>query len=297
MRMLIVVLVALLAWSSPAVAKVKVVTTLADLASITEAVGGERVEVESLINGRMDPHYVEVLPSYMLKVKKADLLVRVGMDLEIWINGVIDGARNPKLTVLDCSQRIEILQRPTGRVNPSMGDIHVAGNPHYWLDPRNGKLIAEDVTEALIGLDPDGAGYYRERLAAFLAAIDEKLEAWRVLMEPVAGSEIIYFHNSWPYFNRAFGVTAAGFVEPKPGVDPSPGHTAAIIDLIKSHEIRVIAMAPYFNPRVPESIARETGATLVFLADSVGGVDGADDYLSLFDVNLQRLLDALGAAR
>jgi ABC-type Zn uptake system ZnuABC Zn-binding protein ZnuA len=178
-----------------------------------------------------------------------------------------------------------------------MGDIHIAGNPHYWLDPANGKVIAEDVVDALIGLDPDGAGYYRDRLAAFHATIDEKIDSWRALVDPVAGSEIVYFHNSWPYFNRAFGLTAAGFVEPKPGVDPSPGHTAAIIDLIKSHEIRVIAMAPYFNPRVPESIARETGAKLILLADSVGGVEGADDYVSMFETNLARLLEALGDER
>ncbi len=290
------ILSVLLLFSGPAVAKINVVSTLSDFAAIAAEIGGERVETEAIASGRMDPHYVEILPSYMLMVRKARVFLVGGMDLEPWARGVLDGARNSNLRIVDCSANIEILEKPTGRVDMSMGDIHSAGNPHYWLDPANGIPIARTIHAALVAVDPEGSAYYDERLAAFEAALTGRIVAWKARMEPFAETELVYFHNSWPYFNAAFGLDAAGFVEPKPGVDPSPGHKARIIELIQERGIRVVAMSPFYSSKVPDSIAKQTGARVVVLASSVGGVDGAEDYFGLFEVNTQRLAQALEAA-
>jgi ABC-type Zn uptake system ZnuABC Zn-binding protein ZnuA len=295
-RILFCLGVLLFTWMETADAKVKVVATISDLASITEEVGGERVEVKWIANGKMDPHYVEILPSYMLMVKKAKLFVKVGLDLELWSFGVVDGARNRNLKIVDCSEGIEIMQKPTGRVSAQMGDIHVSGNPHYWLDPANGAIIARNIVGGLIEVDPEGAEYYQVRLDTFSKKLEAKISEWRIMMEPYQGEGIVFFHNSWPYFCRAFGFTDVGFVEPKPGINPSPGHTADIIQLIEARGIKTIAMAPYFSRKVPDSISRHTDSQVVVIASSVGGVEGADDYLSLFDVNLGLLKRALGGA-
>jgi ABC-type Zn uptake system ZnuABC Zn-binding protein ZnuA len=218
------------------------------------------------------------------------------MGLDQWAYGIIDGARNSKLQVTDCSQGIDILERPTTAVNMSMGDIHVAGNPHYWLDPVNGATIAETVYGALSDADPEGEAYYREHRDAFVAELETRVEGWQEAMKPYRGTEIVFFHNSWPYFTTRFGLVEAGFVEPKPGVSPSPGHTAEIVQLIQAGDIRILAMSPYFSSKVPDSIARQTGAKVVVLASSVGGVKGADDYFSLFETDLTLLREALGSA-
>lgn len=294
-RSIVLALALLLGWSATAGAEVKVVTTLTDFAAITREVGGDRVEVESIVKGSQDPHYVEILPSYMLLLKRADLFVQAGLDLELWAPQVVDGARNRNLRIVDCSRDIDLLEVPTTSVNASMGDIHVSGNPHYWLDPANGARIARAIADGLESVDPEGYAYYEERLADFESRLQAKVEEWRGLMEPYAGAEIVYFHNAWPYFNHAFGLEAAGFVEPKPGVSPSPGHTADVIRMIGAKGIRVIAIAPQYDRRVPDSIARQTGAAVVVLASSVGGVEDTGDYFALFDENLRRLREALGS--
>lgn len=282
-----------MAWAGTVEAKIKVVATLSDLASIAEEVGGDRVDVDAIADGRVDLHNVQILPSYMLLVKRADLFVKVGMDLEIWSWRVLDGAHNPNLRVIDCSQNIQVMQRPTTPVNPSMGDIHIMGNPHYWLDPANGAVIAEAILNGLIEVDAEGADYYLERYDDFRQRLEDRIAGWEKEMEPYHGSEVVYFHNSWPYFSNRFGLVEAGFVEPKPGISPSPGHTAEIIKLIRTRDIRVVAISSYFDSKVPESIARQTGAEVVVLASSVGGVEGANNYFTLFDVNLRKLRAAL----
>jgi len=286
-------IVSLLTLAAGAEAKVRVVASLSDFASIAEEVGGDRVDVEAIADGRSDPHSVQVLPSYMVKVKKADIYLLVGMGLDQWAYGIIDGARNSKLQITDCSQGIEILDKPTTPVNLSMGDIHVSGNPHYWLDPMNGIVIAGTIYEALSNADPEGEPYYRDRRDVFETTVRERTEGWVAMMEPYRGTEVVYYHDSWPYFSQRFGLAEAGFVEPKPGISPSPGHTAEIVQLVKAREIRLLIMAPYFSTKVPDSIARQTGAQVVIVASSVGGVKGADDYLSLFETDLELLRKAM----
>jgi ABC-type Zn uptake system ZnuABC Zn-binding protein ZnuA len=272
-----------------AAAKVNVVTSTTDLASIAQAIGGDAVEVSSIARGSSDPHFVEVLPSYMVRVKKARVYLMVGMDLDRWAFPIIDGSRNGNLLVVDCSKDIPPLEVPTRKVDASMGDIHPRGNPHYWLDPDNGVVIASTIADALTQVDPENAGRYRSGLERFQVTVQDKKAQWAADATALRGLEIFTFHNSWPYFCRAFGIEVAGFVEPLPGIEPTPSHTAELIELAKAKGIRIVGVEPYFSKRTPETIARATGAKIVDLPPSVGGAPGADDYFALFDVLIGRL--------
>lgn len=274
-------------------AKVRVVSSTTDLASIAESIGGDNVKVETIVRGQADPHFVEVLPSYMVKIARADIYLKVGMDLDYWANQLIDGSQNADLVVVDCSKNIQAVNVPTTRVNASMGDIHVKGNPHYWLDPRNGLVIAESIAEALVHVDPGNREVYEAGLGAFRTRLEAKLGEWGAIAERIKGEEIITYHDSWPYASQSFGVKIAGFIEPKPGIEPTPSHTARLIEMVKSRGIKVIGREPYFSDRAPKTIARETGATVVVLPTSVGGVKGADDYFALFDTLLKTLHSSL----
>jgi zinc/manganese transport system substrate-binding protein len=219
----------------------------------------------------------------MMKVARADIYLKVGLDLDRWANEIIDGSRNGKLVVVDCSQNIDPLQRPTTKVDASMGDVHPQGNPHYWLDPANGLIVAEMITNALAEVDGDNFLYYVGRLEEFKKRYEQKESEWLARASKLEGLEIITFHNSWPYFTQAFGIQVAGFVEPKPGINPTPSHTAKIIELVKARGISIIGVEPYFSRRAPDTIARMTSAAVITLPPSVGGAEGADDYFSLFD--------------
>ncbi len=274
-------------------AKVRIVASTSDLASIAEMIAGDHAQCDAIVTGKKDPHFVEVLPSYMVKVARADIYLQVGGDLDYWANQIIDGSQNGKLYIVDCSKSIEFLERPMTRVDASMGDVHRQGNPHYWLDPENGKLIARTIADALRHVDPDNAPDYDTGLERFISNVDRKMTEWRRTAEPLQGVEIVTYHNSWPYFCRAFGIQVVGFVEPKPGIEPTPSHTAALISMIQSKHIRIIGKEPYFSDRTPKSIARQSGAKVVNLPPSVGGAEGASDYLSLFDTLLRTLTDSI----
>jgi ABC-type Zn uptake system ZnuABC Zn-binding protein ZnuA len=275
-------------------AKVNVVASTADLKSIADFIGGENVFVKSIATGKSNPHFIEVLPSYMVMVSKADLYLKVGLDLDIWAQPIIDGSRNGKLVILDCSAGIIPLEKPTSRVDASMGDVHPQGNPHYWLDPRNAVIIARNIETGLTQIDPANSANYRVALGEFEKEISERMASWNEQAKPIRGLEIITFHNSWPYFAQAFGINVAGFVEPKPGIEPTPSHTAMIIELVKSHGIIIIGKEPYFSERAPKVIATATGAKIIDMPPSVGGADGAGDYFSLIDTLISRLKSAAG---
>jgi len=280
--------------------KLKVVTTIQDLASITQEVGGNRVDVTAIAKGYQDPHFVEPKPSFLLLLRQADLLEVVGLELEIgWLPPLLEQSRNDKIRVgargyLDVSQGVEILDRPTGAVNRSMGDVHPMGNPHYWLDPANAVRMAIQIDNRLAELDPQGAPYYAQRLNAFKIKINDAYKRWRAALAPYQGAKIITYHNSWPNFAKSFGLNVAGYVEPKPGVPPSPSHTFELINQMKAQHIKVIAMEPYFDQKTPQSVAAQTGAQVVILYPSVGGAKSAtDDYFQLFDTNIANLTKAL----
>jgi zinc/manganese transport system substrate-binding protein len=280
--------------SLQAAAAVQVVTSTTDIKSIAEFIGGDRISVKSITTGKDNPHFVEVLPSYMLMVSKAALYLKIGLGLDFWADPIIDGSRNGRLVVADCSEGVEVLEKPSGPVDASMGDIHPQGNPHYWLDPRNGLIMARNIEKALVGIDPGNATFYEANLQKFERELETKIETWQKAAEPLKGLEIITYHNSWPYLGRFLGFKTAGFIEPKPGIEPTASHIAELIDLMKSRGIRVIGKEPYFADNAPRVIAARTGARIVDLPPSVGASAGVSDYLSLFDTLLSRLISALG---
>jgi ABC-type Zn uptake system ZnuABC Zn-binding protein ZnuA len=285
--------------ATTAQAKLNVVTTISDLGSITSEIGADRIDVTSIARGYQDPHFVEPKPSFLLLLRKADLLEVVGLELEIgWLPPLLDQSRNDKVRpghpgYLDVSSGVEILDRPNGAVNRSMGDVHPMGNPHFWLDPANAIRIAIQVQRRLGELDPANAPFYAQRLEAFKVKIAAADKRWKEQLAPYKGAKIITYHNSWPNFARRYGLDVVGYVEPKPGVPPSPSHTFELINLMKQQQIKVIMMEPYFDRKTPDSIAAATGAKVVVAYPSVGGRPELDDYVKLFDYNVNELVKAL----
>lgn len=286
------IILVLLVWTGLH-AEIKIASSTTDLAAIAKEVGGDLVKAESIARGNQDPHFIEVLPSYMLKVKRADIYLKVGMELDLWAEQIIGGSRNRNLVVVDCSENIKALEVPTGKVDASMGDIHKFGNPHYWLDPLNGIVIAETIMDALIGIDPENAESYRKNLDDFKVRVNQKTDTWSIGYGDLNGLGLLYYHNTWPYFNSRFGTRALGFVEPKPGIMPTPNHVEYLVDLIKAEEIKVLAMEPYFSDTAPKYLLQRTGIEIVIMAPSTGSHPGTNSYLDMIEYNLNALNMAL----
>ena len=276
--------------------KVRIVSSTTDIADIVKIIGGDHVAVTSIARGNQDPHYVEILPSYMLKVRKADIYFMVGMELDLWAQQIIDGSRNRKVMVVDCSVEINKMEVPTGQIDASMGDIHRFGNPHYWLDPVNGKLIARMVAEKLINHDSKNAEQYQSNLTQFENDLNSAISMWTKRFSDLREKNIIFYHNSWPYFSKRFGLITVGFLEPKPGITPSPSQLNQVINQIKENEIEVVASESYFSDRAPKFIESKTNVRTVKLAQSVGAIEGADSYINLFETNLLILAKAYGVS-
>lgn len=279
--------------------KLNVVTATEDLASLTREVGGDRVTVAAIGKGYQDPHFIEPKPSFLLLLRKADLLEVVGLELEIgWLPPLLDQSRNAKIRpgspgYLDVSSGVEILDRPTGTVNRSMGDVHAMGNPHYWLDPANAIRIAIQISRRLSQLRPKDAAYFAARLETFKQRMNEANKRWTAMLAPYRGSKIVTYHNSWPNFVRRYGLNVVGYVEPKPGVPPSPSHTFELINLMKDQKVKAILVEPYFDLKTPQSLAERTGAKLLVMYPSVGAKPELNDYFKLFDRNITELVKAL----
>jgi ABC-type Zn uptake system ZnuABC Zn-binding protein ZnuA len=269
------------------------VASTSDLAYFAQVAGGDLAEVSRIAAPNADIHFIEVRPSHMLKVSKADIALKIGLELDMWMDRIIDGSRNSRLIVIDCSKYIEPLEVPSFKADARYGDLHRFGNPHYWLTPTNVKPITDAIVEGLAAADPEHADLFRRNQAAFLSAIQNDIDMLRHIMEPHRGTEIIYYHNSWPYFNQFAGLTAADFIEPYPGVPPSPHHVKGLIELIRGRRIKVIAVEPYFDKRVPERIASETGARVVTLYPSIGGRDRNESYVQWLAGNMNALAEAL----
>lgn len=297
-------LAALFIAAAPARAAVKVVATTQDLESLAKEVGGDKVETESLAKGYQDPHQVEPKPSFILKLNRADLLIVVGRELEIgWLPALINQARNPRIQpgadrYLDASLAAHILEIPTGQITRAMGDVHPQGNPHYWLSPENGRRIAKQIEQKLAAISPADAPYFAQRYADFDRRLAEGEKRWNAAMAPYKGTKIVTYHRSWPNFVEAFGLNVVGYVEPKPGIPPSPSHTFELGQEMKKDNVKIIVIEPYFDSKTPNAIGRDTGAQVVTLAPSVGGAKGANvgDYLSLFDYDVNALVAAFKAA-
>jgi ABC-type Zn uptake system ZnuABC Zn-binding protein ZnuA len=262
------------------------------LAYFAREIGGDLVDVSYIAPPSGDIHYVEIRPSYMMKLNKADIALKVGLELDTWMDRLIDGSRNSRLTVVDCSKYIEPEEVPTFRVDASYGDLHRFGNPHYWLGPQNVGEIVQAITEGLSAADHANADTYSANAEKFLTQFESELDQIRDMAAPLEGREIVYYHDSWPYFNTFTGLVAASFIEPYPGVAPSPTHVKETIDLVNSRDIKVLAVEPYFDKRIPRKIAQDTGARLVTLYPSLGARDKNETYLEWFEENINVLLEA-----
>jgi zinc/manganese transport system substrate-binding protein len=284
--------------TSSADSKLQIMTATTDLASLAQEVGGDRVSVESIARGYQDPHFVEAKPSFLLKLRKADLLIVVGVELEIgWLPPLITQSSNPKIQVgapgyLDASRFAKILEIPTGQVTRAEGDVHPLGNPHYWLDPENGLRIAKGIADKLSEMRPNDAAYFTQRYAEFEQRLKQADQQWLAQMKPYAGRKIVTYHRSWPNFAEHFGLNVIGYVEPRPGIPPSPQHTVELIGQMKREGVKVIVVEPYFDLKTPNSIARETGGQVLVLMPSVGGEKEITDYFKLFDYDIAKLKQA-----
>jgi ABC-type Zn uptake system ZnuABC Zn-binding protein ZnuA len=278
--------------------KVRVVTTMTDLKSITELIGGDKVDVFAIATGFQNPHFVDPKPSYILRLSKANLFVTVGLDLESgWVPPLLNSARNANILkgaegYIDASTNIPLLQVPSS-VNRGEGDIHIFGNPHYWLDPTLGKGIAKNIYDGLVKVDPENQAYYESMLKTFYEQIDKKLVGWLTAMQPYRGSKIIAYHNEWVYFEKRFGLEIVDFLEPKPGIPPTPSQLAKVINEIKRDKIKVIITSPYFTTESAELVARNSGAKVVTLATSVGADKSIMNYFDLLDYNIAKMVEAL----
>ena len=298
-RLLCLAFLPLVALATPAFGAIKVVTSLQDFASIADSIGGNRVETFAIAKGYQDPHFVDPKPSFVLKLNRADLLIAAGLELEIgYLPPLIDQSRNDKIHpgargYLDASAGCDVLNRPSGVVTRAMGDVHPFGNPHYWTDPENGRVIARSIAAKLSELDPAGSATYRQNLATFEARLTEKDKEWKATMAPYAGVKVVTFHDSWPNFAKHFNIAVRGHIEPKPGIPPSPSHTLEIINLMTSEKIPVIIVEPYFDTKTPNFVASKTGAKVLRFYPSVGGTAAIKDYFSLFDTDINTMVDAL----
>jgi ABC-type Zn uptake system ZnuABC Zn-binding protein ZnuA len=285
--------------SADASAAMKVITTTEDLASIVHEIGGDKVTVESLAKGYQDPHFVEAKPSFIFKLHAADLLVAVGRELEIgWLPPLITQSRNAKIQpgspgYLDASQSARILDIPAGPITRAMGDVHPQGNPHYWLDPANGRRIAQAVRARLAQLSPGDAAYFGQRYADFDRRLAEAEQRWKAAMTPYKGLKVVTYHRSWPNFAEAFGLDVIGYVEPKPGIPPSPAHTLGLQHEMKRQNVKIVLVEPYFDLKTPQAIGRDTGAKVLVMPPSVGGVKEITDYFKLFDYAINLLVSAI----
>jgi zinc/manganese transport system substrate-binding protein len=290
--------VALLMLSGPAQAKLHVVTTIETFADLARRVGGDRIEVQPLSHGYMDPHFVEPKPSLVLALNRADLLVHVGLELEIgWLPPLVLGARNERIQLgavgnLDASSKIPVLDVPTVRVDRSMGDIHPSGNPHYWVPPDNAVVVAREIAERLEALDPDGRDSYRRNLQAFESAIAARRVEWEKQAAPLRGLKVVTYHKSWSYLSRWLGLVEIGYLEPKPGIPPSPSHVAALIAFMRQDAVKLLMMESFYPRNTADLVGQKSGAHVVVLPSDVGADKSTGDYFALVDQVVAKLLQA-----
>ena len=274
-------------------ATLPVAATTTDLRDLVAAVGGERVRVESLTDPRHDPHARELLPRQLDRLRDAALVVRIGLDHEPWLRRAVTAA-GARGVDLDLSRAVAILDADTPRLRAdARPHLHAYGNPHYWLDPENARLLTARIGDTLAALDPGGRAVFAANRASFLARLDAGLARWRAQMAPFAGTRIVVAHDTWPYFARRFELVIAAAVEEQPGVPPSAAHLARLVERMRAADVRALVAEPGAAPAILRRLADTTGARVVTLAPSVGAQPEAHDYIALFDLNVARLAAAL----
>lgn len=288
--------VGLVAAGARAEAKVHVVTTIETFADLAKKIGGDRVEVKSLSRGYMDPHFVEPKPSLVIDLNRADLLVHVGLELEIgWLPPLVLGARNEKIALgqagnLDASTQIPVLDVPAYRVDRSMGDIHPQGNPHYWIPPDNALIVAREIEARLEQIDGAGAAQYRDGLARFAGEVARRRVEWEKRAAPVKGTKIVTYHKSWSYVSKWLGMQEVGYVEPKPGIPAPPSHIASLIAFMRREGVKMILMESFYPRNTVDLVAQKAGAKALVMPSDVGATPEIRDYFSLVDAVVQKLV-------
>jgi len=280
-------------------AKLNVVATTPDLASVAKEIGGDRIELTTLARPTEDPHFVDAKPSFIVKLNKADVLIHGGADLEVgWLPKLIEQARNAQIVSaakgeVRCCDGVKMLEVPP-ELDRSKGDIHAGGNPHFMVDPENAKIVAHHIADAFAKLDAANQAFYLTNSAKFMVALETKLGEWQAKLAPFKGQQIVAYHNSWTYFAHRFGLKIELFLEPKPGIPPSPSHLADVIAKMKERQARVIIVDPYLSRKTAETVARSTGATVMDVAQMPGGVKGTEGgYIALMDYLVNSLAKSL----
>jgi zinc/manganese transport system substrate-binding protein len=299
MKKLWLSLMGLVVVGATAEAKLNVVATTPDLASIAKEIGGDHIDLTTLAKPTEDPHFVDAKPSLIVKLNRADVLIEGGAELEIgWLPRLLDESRNSKLAAgapghVVCSQGVPLKEIPA-TLDRSRGDIHAGGNPHYLVDPVNAKIVAQNMATAFCALDEKAADAYRANLKKFTEALDAKLLEWQKKLEPFKGQQVVAYHNSWLYFGERFGLNIDIFLEPKPGVPATPKHLAEVIMRMKTDKVHVILVDPYLDRRTAETVAARTAGTVVDVTQFPGGVKGTEGgYLELMDYLVKAVAKAL----
>lgn len=280
-------------------AQLNVVSSIPVLGSLAKEVGGDRVEVESLGKGYQDPHFVEPKPNLMLVLNHADLLLHVGLELEIgWLPPLVLGSRNPKIQSgeagnLDCSRIIPVVDVPLQKVDRSMGDIHPQGNPHYWIPPANARLLAREIAQRLGELDPEGRVSYQARLADFEKRVDAKEKEWAPLVKKLKGTRVATYHKSWSYVSQWLGLEEVGYIEPKPGIPPDPQHLVQLIGTMKRDNAKLLLVESFFNKSTAQLIAEKSGARLLDLPSDVGATAAIKTWFDLTDAILKAMASSV----
>jgi len=277
--------------------RLSVITTTNDLRSLAEAVGGERVAVTALVPPGFDPEEYQPRPQDLARVRQARAVVRVGLDFDLWLDRLLAQAgatvRRGADGYVDASTGVATLDVRGLSIGDGHG--HGSGNPHYWLDPRNAEIITANILSVLASIDPENTAIYEANRLAFLARLEPNIKEWEERLAALRGVPLVAYHNTWPYFARRFRLEFIASVEPKPGVPPPPSHVASLIGMMNARGARIIVRQPHEPEKDVSFVAKRTGGVVAVLASSVGGLPGADDYVSLFDVNVAALRAAAGA--
>jgi zinc/manganese transport system substrate-binding protein len=287
--------------AKPALADLKVATSLTDLASVAQLVGGTHVTAQSICPGYQDPHFVPAKPSLMKAIQHADVYVSTGLELDAgWLPLVLPGSRNPRIQpgtqgFVDASEGVAVLEKPTGTVSRAAGDIHPLGNPHYYLDPKALEIVADHLARVFSALDAANAADYEANAMTFRERMDAALERWGKELEPYKGAWLLPYHRNFVYFADRFGLKLFGTVEPKPGIPPNPRYISDLAESMKKAGVRVVVYQPYYNADASNGVAKRAGGVAVDVATEVGGLPGTDDVFAKFDALVSSLTRALAA--
>jgi zinc/manganese transport system substrate-binding protein len=292
---LLVSLIVAAVWptSAPA-ATIKVVTTTTDLASLAAAIGGDKIEVQSLVPDGFNADLYSPRPSDLFKLHQARLFIQIGLGLEDWARDLVNEANNSELVKAQVSTGITLLDVPQGRVDYSFGDIHPFGNPHYQLDPESGRQMARNIFNALVYVDAPDKDYFAQNLATFESQLTAAEKRWTAAMAPFAGSKFIPYHESWDYFARAFRLEIPEAIESKPGFPPSPARIEEVIRDCKAKGVRLIVTEPYYDVSIAQLISKQAGIPYLNLYIDVGGTPDQKDYISAIDYIVAQFVKALG---